>query len=154
MFDLKQQWSKVTLAGAIVGIVGSLGPWISWDINEAVAALASIEPEATEYGFQGDGLITLAMVLAVAILVVYRDEELIDAAVSAVLGLAVLGFGVMKYNDLISIIGDIPSELQSEVQVSAGIGLYLVILGGTIIAAGGIYGVVQTRRAEAESTAV
>jgi len=154
MFDLEQQWSKVTLAGAVVGIVGSLGPWISWDINEAVAALASIEPEATEYGFQGDGLITLAMVLAVAGIVVYRDEQLVDATASAVLGLTVLGFGVMKYNDLISIIGDIPAELQSEVQVSAGIGLYLVILGGAIIAAGGVYGIVRTRRAESESAAL
>jgi len=147
MFDLEQQWSKVTLAGAVVGIVGSLGPWISWDINEAVAALVSIEPEATEYGFQGDGLITLAMVLAVAGIVVYRDEQLVDAALSAVLGLAVLGFGVMKYNNLLSIIGDIPTALRSEVQVSAGVGLYLVILGGAIIAAGGVYGAVQTRRA-------
>lgn len=118
-----KQYALLALVGGIVAAIGSLLPWAT-----IRSGFGSIDITGTN----GDGVITLALGVIVAGLGFARfggQSTGIVRNAASLLGLAIALVGVYDYTNLASRIGEIQSDYVSGV---AGVGLYVVIVGGFI----------------------
>jgi hypothetical protein len=111
----------IALGAAVAIVIGSLGTWVT--------ALGGI---VTANGTEGDGSITLIFALvALAGLGAYWNKPRRWTAVG-VLVLGILAFGIGIY-DLVNIETAVDTDAAAVGGVSAGWGLYLVVLGSGIL---------------------
>ena len=102
----------VALIAAAVAIVGSFGPW----------ATTSVGPfSVTTNGMDGDGIITLVGAGAALVLIVFR-KYIASAVLAAIAGVV----GVIDLIDL----SRIADEGFDDVSVTAGWGIWMVVIGG------------------------
>ena len=124
------QGEKVSLGGAAITIVAAFLPWIT------LGALGSVS------GIDGDGTFTLIMGAIVAGIVVAREWENVDQLATLALGVLVAGIGLMYVTDPAAGIdtgSEFGNQIVSEV-VSPAVGVYLTLIGGVAITAGGALG--------------
>ncbi len=124
------QGEKASLGGAAVTIVAAFLPWVT------LGALGSVS------GIDGDGTFTLVMGAIVAGIVLFRDWGTVDHLATVALGVLVAGIGLMYVTDPAAGVdtgSEFGNQLVSEV-LSPGMGVYLTLLGGIAITAGGALG--------------
>jgi len=111
---------RVAMIGAVLIAVGSVLPWAT--ASNVFGASVSIS------GTEGDGIITLVLGILVAVGALVRQKEPGSRAwLSALFSLLALGISGYDYTQIV-----ISSAFASNdyVDASAGIGIYLVIIGG------------------------
>ncbi|MDX1691345.1 MAG: hypothetical protein R3290_10015 [Acidimicrobiia bacterium] len=117
----------VVLVGALITVLGSFLTWAS-----VSAAGVSVSVSGTGEG--GDGLLTLILALATGAVAIFLSGRPGRARmISIVIGAALIVLiAVINIADVNSVAGD----LGGGVDVSIGIGLWLVLLGGIVAAVG------------------
>lgn len=117
-------WSigrRVALAGAAVGVIGSLLPWATM---QALLANFSVD------GLHGDGQLTIVLFGVAGVILLISAHRATTAVVLALGSIATLIAGY----DIVNI-SNFASQTNSEsalIQVSPGIGIYLCVLGGAL----------------------
>lgn len=113
----------LAVGGAVVTVVGAFLPWVT-----AGASVGPVEVSTSVPGIDMTlGLLTVVLAVIVVGVVLGLGWDETGAAAVTVAGLVVVAAGVLKLLDLGGI-------------ASAGIGLYLAILGGLGILAAGVMG--------------
>lgn len=112
----------VAAFGGVLTVLGSVLPWVSG------------EPAAT-LGSQPNGPVTALLGFGVILVAVFRPWRRVDAAAVAALGMTML---LVAANALMTL--GTTSELAG---AGAGIGLYVVLLGGLVVVAGAAVGLVS-----------
>ena len=108
-------------AGLAVAVIGSFLPWASLRI-----VVATVDLNGTD----GDGRITLAMFLVAAVSVLIATGWMV---LTIALVATLVGFGVAVY-DFVNV--STAFTATPVASVSAGVGLYLCILGGALATCG------------------
>jgi hypothetical protein len=129
----------VTLVGGGLLLLGSFLPW---------AQVASLFGTVSVNGTEGDGKITAAVGVAVALvgLVTVANRKARLSILAPILGLVGAGAGVL---DLANVNDKFASVSSSLVHPSIGIGLYLVILGGIVTLVAALFGAADKNAAQA-----
>lgn len=113
----------MALGGGLLLVVGAFLPWASFGAF-------------TYSGTDTDGLFTLGLGLVVLAIVVVREWTTIESlATTAAGGLSLL----LAYN-LYSNLSEYFGSGYGMIEISAGTGLYLTLVGSAVVVAGGIYG--------------
>ncbi|WP_247730202.1 hypothetical protein [Halovivax limisalsi] len=142
-FDGMDTATKLVLVGGAVTIVAAFLPWISIELGPFSESVSGIDGD--------DGLLTLILA-AVAMAVAYvREWSALTAGGVVVLGGLAALLGLLYISD--PLMGADMSDAEREMAgsiASPEIGLYVTVLGGLIVAAGGVTG--YQNRSTAEST--
>ncbi|MBN1160209.1 MAG: hypothetical protein JXA43_03190 [Candidatus Diapherotrites archaeon] len=131
-------FQKMALIGAVLAIIGSIGPWASVSVNSSLFASLSAE----KAGIDGDGLFTLILCVGAAVTAYLSTGNKVK------MGLATLILGglsaLISVYDLINVrsaiakaTGSLGSLSSSLISVNVGWGLYLTVLGSILVLAGG-----------------
>ncbi len=124
------------LIAAVVILIGSVLPW---------ATVSSLFGSASVNGTDGDGVITLILAIGIGVLLgLWRRGTAIAATV---LGAIVV---VVALYDLADV-ANVADELGGLGDVSPGVGLVLVLLGGLAATAASVVGIVTIRKAPASA---
>jgi hypothetical protein len=125
-----RQFAVLTIVGGILAAAGSLLPWATISSGFGTIDLA---------GTRGDGVLTLVLGAALALVGFVRyggQGPNWLAGLGTVIGLGVLAIGAYDYLNLQSRL----SGSGNGIDAGAGVGLYLVILGGAAGLFGGMKG--------------
>lgn len=140
----------LTMIGGIISVIGVFLPWYSASASAGALSLASsmsvnglgwingsgmllgLVSGKADWSFQGVGV--LALGIACIAVVVFLREKLQSLAMFAC-GLLIIGGGVVNLQSIGQFSGKI---LEVTIQSGVGYGLYVVVLGGTVAAAGGL----------------
>lgn len=115
----------MTIGGGLAAVIGAVLPWVSFSLGSVT-------------GIDGDGVFTLVFGIIAGAIVLFRNWETVDVAAVGVLGVLTLLIGANVYNNLSGMTG------RNILNVSAGIGLHLTMLGGLLLVAGAAYGYTQS----------
>lgn len=112
----------IAMVGAVGAAIAAFLPWVT-----ARVSAGPVEVGTAATGVQGLGTLTFVLALAGLAVVLLLDWEDTGAIGTAVLGLAIILIAGWKVVDLGG-------------PASPGIGLYLTLLGGVGVVAGGLWG--------------
>lgn len=140
----------LTIVGGIISVISVFLPWYSANASAGAIGLASsisvnglgwksgsgmllgLVSGKVDWDFQGVGV--LALGIACIVVVVFLREKLQSLAMFAC-GFLIIGGGVVNLRSIGQFSGDF---LGATLQSGVGYGLYIVVLGGTVAAAGGL----------------
>ncbi|UOY09931.1 hypothetical protein [Methanonatronarchaeum sp. AMET6-2] len=108
----------IGVIGGVLAIIGSFLPWVS-----------GLEGFVTVYGYEGDGVFTIAFGAIAVILILMRDWDMKNKA-------ATLSMGILTI--LITMVTVM--NVMDEPLADMGSGLILTIIGGAILITAGILG--------------
>jgi hypothetical protein len=114
---------KIALGGGVLTAIAALLPWVS-------------AGRLTVTGIDGDGTLTLIFGVAAVAVVLYRDWETVDTLGVGLLGVLTVLIAGNVYSSLSSM-GGVSSEI---LEISAGFGLHLTLLGGILLVVAGAQG--------------
>ena len=115
--DMRQS-EQVSLVGAALTVVGAPLPWVS---------VSFVGASVSATGLDGDGVITLVLAAIAGVVLLARDWDEMDR------------IGVLALGGLVAVIG-VFDLLGLPGAASPGIGLYVTIVGGIVLATGGWMG--------------
>jgi hypothetical protein len=137
----------LTTMGGIISIISIFLPWFqatsatsSLSVNGLFSATGSgmlrgLVGENSNWGFQGLGVLGLGMVSIAAALILH---DKIRSSAMIACGILIIGGGVVNLWSLRDIALFSGSILGEVVKAGAGYGLYVVVIGGIVTAAGGL----------------
>lgn len=135
----------IAVVACVLCIVGALLPWA----NVTTPILAEMAGEASVVGTDTpDGKLVIGLAFAaLAIVVAFRfARKRWLAVVALLLGSAIAAIGIADSANLEVFENEFGGDLFGLVLISAGPGLYVVILGGLALAAAAVYLAVTARR--------
>ena len=117
-------WSvgrRVALAGAALGVIGSLLPWATM---QALLVNFSVD------GLHGDGKLTIALcgIAGVILLTSAQRAAAVVVLVLSAIATLIAGYGIVNISNFASQ----TSSSSQLIQISPGIGIYLCVLGGAL----------------------
>ncbi|ELZ09935.1 hypothetical protein C479_10190 [Halovivax asiaticus JCM 14624] len=139
--------TKLVLLGGAVTIVAAFLPWISVELGPFSESVTGIDGD--------DGMITLVLAAGAMAVAYLREWSPFTAGGVVVLGGLAALLGLLYISD--PLMGADVSEAEremAEAMASPEIGLYLTVLGGLVVAAGGFKGYQDRSSGESTGAAV
>ncbi|VVB86650.1 Uncharacterised protein [uncultured archaeon] len=137
------------IAGGILSLISVFLPWYSASVNAGMLGSSSISVNGlgwkngegmllglvsgnANWEFQGIGVLALGIV---SIVVAFLLKDKLQSLAMLACGLLIIGGGIVNLNSIGSFSGKF---MDATMYSGIGYGLYVVLLGGAIVAAGGL----------------